>query len=504
MSDSTIVEFMLKIIQLVNLQPLFLALVAFLGLAGCHAEDDEVISSADFEPTTQDPLSVEVPPLVKREQPKKRVTASGIFHNQHGMTFVGLPELEIAFGIHEITRDLFEKFAVSTGLEDQSWRAPITGAYLQQGGNHPVVNVSWEEAHHFCDWLSQTEGVNYRLPSDYEWSIASGLEAETGYLSPNARADEAPKIYHWGTQWEAAGPDENLADKSFRAATSADGCFSFDDGFAATAPVGSFRPNALGIYDLAGNVTEWVYDWYRSRDEFKTLRGASYGSGVLQREVHQKGYRTMRKPSFRSEFIGFRIVAEISDNKWPEVTMTNGATSVEPPVESEMIAPPPIPVSIDVEKETVSRTNIKVVYKGKDGINLRQDRSFSSGNVLGSLHQQSAVSLTQVGDEIKEGSETWVNVEVKGWISVKNRSYTYLKEAEDGKWKVIWNKRNDRFVALRSGTDYDDPLVGKIHYNSMIDQLDFKKIGSRHYLYGKISGWAVKRNQVKTYLSPVD
>ena len=480
--------------------------------------------------------------------------AGSTYKNGMGMTFVKLPDMDIGFATHEVTREQFRFFAESVGLEDQTWLNRITKAGITQPDDHPIVNISWEEANQFCQWLSKQEGIEFRLPTDYEWSIAAGLSPETSFLSPCLRSKEAPEEYFWGKTWSTDKPFENYADKSHQSITGSAGCFAFDDGFPATAPVGSFLPNQLGIYDMGGNVSEWVYDWYRSRDEFKTVRGASYGSGTLHKEVHYKGFRAMSTPAFRSELFGFRIVAEDVSQLHPvspeEASIEKPSLAFEPvsiPDTSMQVAAASIPASmlegeiplaysppvydstpvpdqpaiiepfptftseapvvtepIAIEKpieEPVATKNVRVTYTGKDGINIRSSQSFGSSNKLGAVFAQSAIPLSQTGDDARVDTETWVKVEATGWLPTKNSTHTYLKNQGNGTWKVVWNKAGDRYVSMRSKASSESTLISKVNYGTVVEELDTKKIGSRHYVFAKFSGWVVKKNSSRSYIS---
>ena len=137
------------------------------------------------------------------------------------------------------------------------------------GDNNPVANVTWADAAQYCNWLSAREGLTpvykeefgdwvairpfpdgYRLPTEAEWAWAMRYQGGNGALK-----------YSWGKEWPPRRAAGNYADKSAAdlVPTIIPG---YDDGFASTAEGGKFPANALGIFDGAGNVAEWVNDFY--------------------------------------------------------------------------------------------------------------------------------------------------------------------------------------------------------------------------------------------------
>jgi formylglycine-generating enzyme required for sulfatase activity len=137
------------------------------------------------------------------------------------------------------------------------------------GDNNPVANVTWADAVQYCNWLSAKEGLTpvykeefgkwvairplpdgYRLPTEAEWAWAMRHQGGNGALK-----------FSWGKDWPPVRDAGNYADRS--AADLVPTIIpSYDDGFASTAEGGKFPPNAIGIFDGAGNVAEWVNDFY--------------------------------------------------------------------------------------------------------------------------------------------------------------------------------------------------------------------------------------------------
>jgi len=119
--------------------------------------------------------------------------------------------------------------------------------------NQPVTKVSWLVAKRFTQWLTrQNNGqYNFRLPTEAEWEYA-------------CRAGTKTKRY-WGDNLDEACQYANVRDKTNKKlhinSRSYHGTFDCDDGYPVTSPVGSFKPNAFGLYDMMGNVAEWCEDW---------------------------------------------------------------------------------------------------------------------------------------------------------------------------------------------------------------------------------------------------
>ena len=193
-----------------------------------------------------------------------------------------------------ITNAQYEKFAPSHAAKRAPWA----------NDKHPVLYVSWNEAEAFCKWLSKQERKTYRLPTEAEWEFS-------------ARGEDG-RIFPWGS-WSSVGHFANFADArtNFPWRDS-----SIDDGFAETAPVGSFPRGAspFGIEDLSGNVFEWcldAYEPYKGKEvlnpraaqkiQQRVYRGGSWKSRMSSLRTTARAFND---PAYLGNDIGFRIVCE--------------------------------------------------------------------------------------------------------------------------------------------------------------------------------------------------
>jgi len=249
----------------------------------------------------------------------------GMLKNSLGMRFVSLPGTNVLICIHETRYMDFSAYAVKNPDIGTSWSKgndhfaphPVVAGKERIFGQRripgnpddPVVDVTWEQAKKFCEWLSQKESKTYRLPTDAEWSIAVGID-KTEKWNKNTTPSNVLKnatLFPWGAEWPPPPSSGNFLDysrKRLNPKTMA--VLDYEDGFPYAAPVMSFKPNNLGIYDLEGNVGEWVEDWWDSKKKEHVSRGGTYYSNA--RETLLASYR-LRHPS-GSSGCGFRVVVE--------------------------------------------------------------------------------------------------------------------------------------------------------------------------------------------------
>jgi len=193
-------------------------------------------------------------------------------------------------GKYEVTFKEYDKFCEDTGRskpKDRGWGR----------GDHPVINVSWNDAKAYAKWLSKKTGKNYRLPTESEWEYVARAGTTTKYSFGNSSSDL--NSYAWY--------DKNSYDK---------GSSHPDYG---THNVGTKQPNPWGVYDMHGNVWEWCEDWYidnynstprdgtayNNKKDYKVLRGGSwdFNAGGLR-----SAYRVRGTAVGADDGSGFRLV----------------------------------------------------------------------------------------------------------------------------------------------------------------------------------------------------
>jgi len=190
-----------------------------------------------------------------------------------------------------------------------SWRDDYRGE--RAAPTLPVVHVSWNDAHAYLQWLSQHTGKHYRLPSEAEFEYA-------------VRAGSAAR-YPWGdgNPEKAIGNFTGEGDRSPSKRSWSQAFPRYSDGFWGPAPVHSFPPNALGLFDMDGNVSEWTEDcwhdnyvrapresnaWVNPGCERHVVRGGSWGSDPLQ---VRSAFRIAAPAETRSARVGFRIARDL-------------------------------------------------------------------------------------------------------------------------------------------------------------------------------------------------
>ena len=230
-------------------------------------------------------------------------------------------EERFAAGVHEVTRAQFRAFVEATGYDageachtyendewterdGRTWRDPS----YDQGERHPVVCVSWKAKRAYVDWLSEKTGAYYRLLTEAEWEYV----ARAGITNP----------FWFGWEADSGCHAMNAADATAGLDNPGWPGVSCSDGYAFTAPVGSFAANPFGLYDVHGNVYEWTRDCWHDSYEGAPRDGSAWGSedgGDCSRRVLRGGswndgpanLRSANRDDFdvgdRYYYTGFRV-----------------------------------------------------------------------------------------------------------------------------------------------------------------------------------------------------
>lgn len=230
-------------------------------------------------------------------------------------------------GAFEVTVGQFGKFVADTGYQTQAektgggavvdfntgkvvvkpelnWKNPG----FPQTEEHPVVQVSWNDAVAYCRWLADREGATYRLPTEAEWEYA-------------CRAGTTTRFYS-GDDEQGLRQVANIADGALNDHRAIRWASSWDDGYAFSAPVGKFQPNAFGLHDMHGNVWEWCSDWYSGKTykngeatdpkgpSTGTVRVVRGGAWYYRPQDNRATFRYRARPDLRDFLTGFRVVRE--------------------------------------------------------------------------------------------------------------------------------------------------------------------------------------------------
>ena len=175
----------------------------------------------------------------------------------------------------EVTVGLFKKFLKSSGYTPAEFIDWNKVYKYSPTDKHPMIYVTWHDATAYAKWVGK------RLPTEKEWEYAS----QGGLIE---------KEYMWG--------DDKAVVRDYANCDGTEG----EDKWEYCAPVGSFKPNGYGLYDMGGNVWEWCQDWYNSNKTRRVLRGGSWNDPSSNlRAANRYGYY----PSNSYYYLGFRCVS---------------------------------------------------------------------------------------------------------------------------------------------------------------------------------------------------
>ncbi len=197
---------------------------------------------------------------------------------------------------HEITQGQWQR---AIGSNPARRRSGTEFEHFRFDDRHPVESVSWYEATRFAALLWA------RLPSEDELEYAG-------------RAGHPEQCWFDGRPADALRSMENLRDEAYAHPRDAGDFLPWNDGFPEHAPVGSFQPNALGLFDVGGNVSEWTSDYYEQEEEpaasaaaampdrlrLRVLRGGNWGEPPA---VVRASYRKYQRPNYSTHWLGVRL-----------------------------------------------------------------------------------------------------------------------------------------------------------------------------------------------------
>ena len=241
-----------------------------------------------------------------REKPVHPVTLSDFYIGKYEVTVKEFATF-VAATNYQTNADKGDGSYIWTGSEWKltkgvNWKYDVKGSVRDASEyDHPVIHVSWNDAMAYCAWLSEKIGKTYRLPTEAEWEYAA-REGGKAVLFGNGENILYPAQANFDARADYKKPYSVVG--TYREKTTS---------------VGTFAPNALGLYDMAGNVWEWCSDWYGS-DYYKNSSqnnptGATTGTYRVLRGGSWNGYpqgcrvavRNNGTPSNRYDNIGFRL-----------------------------------------------------------------------------------------------------------------------------------------------------------------------------------------------------
>ncbi|MGA2257246.1 MAG: formylglycine-generating enzyme family protein, partial [Thermoguttaceae bacterium] len=271
--------------------------------------------------------------------------AARVFEDEHPQHHVRITR-PFYLGIYHVTRGQFRRFVADTAYKTDAEKGEKPGAWgwnpdkkefvfsekyswrnsgFEQTDEHPVVNVSWTDADAFCKWLSRKEARTYRLPTEAEWEYACRAGTTTRYYN----GDDPEMLAKVGNVADAAA-NARFPDWKYTVKAS--------DGYAFTSPVGSFKPNAFGLYDMHGNAWQWCADWYGggyyAGSPTDDPPGPTTGSGRVPRGggwfypawLCTSATRAERSPGRGDFCLGFRVSRVLPTSEAIEIAESHSPT----------------------------------------------------------------------------------------------------------------------------------------------------------------------------------
>ncbi|WP_339674185.1 formylglycine-generating enzyme family protein [Dasania marina] len=226
--------------------------------------------------------------------------AGDCYDDDRPLRLVSIPK-GLSLMLHEVSFAQYDTFAKATQRElpdDKSWGR----------GDRPVINVSWDDAVSYSEWLSEQTGQHYQLPTEAVWEYA----ARAGTTS----------AFFFGNDITQLCTYANVADSSEAKDRQGNPLIACDDGVGrSTALVGSYQANPFGLYDMYGNVREWVQDCYHDNYRNAPVDGSARVDGCNTEEMVLRGgawfsfpwinssFTRQSTPAYATSFsVGFRLM----------------------------------------------------------------------------------------------------------------------------------------------------------------------------------------------------
>ncbi|MEN8260047.1 MAG: SUMF1/EgtB/PvdO family nonheme iron enzyme [Pseudomonadota bacterium] len=202
----------------------------------------------------------------------------------HGVTI----EQPFAMGKYPVTFAEYDLYCTQVACNrrgDEGWGRD----------DRPVINVSWNDAVAYAEWLSEQTGKRYRLPNEAEWEYAARAGTETAYWWGNEIGRNRANCNGCGSEWD----------------------------YKKTSPVDAFKPNSFGLHDMLGNVWEWVEDCWHENYQGAPTDGSQWTSGLCEFRVFRGGAWHSRPRNVRSanryrdrrgrrfDGVGFRLAEDL-------------------------------------------------------------------------------------------------------------------------------------------------------------------------------------------------
>ncbi len=386
-------------------------------------------------------------------------------------------------GVTEVTRGQFDQFVVAaryrteaekdgkgafgwnekTRWFEQNPRYTWLNPGFAQTDQHPVVNVSRNDALAFARWLSEKEGKSYRLPTETEWEYACRAGTTTRFST--------------GDNPEALAAVGNVADGTARKKyPNWNHAISARDGYVYTAPVGRFRPNPFGLYDMHGNVWEWCFD---SAAPPEIIRG---GSWFLVPDTVGSANRLYFDAGSRYSHIGFRVAlvpSAPSAENVPEAAKINGGELPRPLAESGAESPARAqPDNQQVPPAGHPRLPADPAGPPKEirnAIGMKLVLIPAGEFLMGSSKDE---DKDAAGDEMVDGT--------KHRVRITRPFYLGLTEVTQGQYLAVSGRNPSHFKGS------NDLPVDQVHWNDAVDFCNTLSSAEGLPLFYKVEGFTVE------------